>query len=187
MNKIKKVSETKLISYITRYKFNKEFFEVEATVFSQLETIKDVKSVEVFNAEVQDVDYDFYISGKRVKLDGFKELYEKIFGRGSYCTMTDDLFDEIEKHYLSELEVKTLETLKQGELNDVFNELLVSSCKNKWDAIHYADNYYLIQAAKLLHLDDVIETRNVPFAHGKSSECSVHRIINLNRLQETTR
>lgn len=187
MNKIKKVSETKLISYVTRYKFNKDFFEVEATVFSQLETIKDVKSVEVFSAEVQDVDYDFYISGKRVKLAGFKELYEKIFGEGSYYSMTDNLFDEVKKYYLSELDVKTLQTLKNKELNDVFNELLVSSCKNTSGGIHYADNYYLLEAAKLLFLDNVIETRNVPYAHGKSSEYINHEIINLNKLQETTR
>lgn len=184
MSKIKKVAETKLLNYVTTYKSKKEFFEVESVVYSGLEQINDIKYVEVFDAEVQDIDFNFYIAGKRVSNTGFVEIYEKLYGKRSYSKMTSELWDEICEHYLNNLSVKTLKSLTKNQLKNAFNELLESSCKNTWCEMKYADNYHLLKAAKLLHLDWCIHKRTIPYAHGKSSERISHEIINLNELQD---
>ena len=49
-----------------------------------------------YGADINETELDFEINGKRCRYDGFKELYEKLHGEGSFKSFTNKLLGQIE-------------------------------------------------------------------------------------------
>lgn len=56
-----------------------------------------------YGADINETELDFEINNKRCKYDGFKELYNKLHGEGSFETFTNDLYRQIEEVVAKEI------------------------------------------------------------------------------------
>tara|TARA_R100000541_G_scaffold21173_1_gene31030 strand:- start:62 stop:397 length:336 start_codon:yes stop_codon:yes gene_type:complete len=49
-----------------------------------------------WGCDINETELDFEINGKRCRYDGFKELYEKLHGKGAFRDLTTQLYSQIE-------------------------------------------------------------------------------------------
>ena len=95
MKKIKKVSESTNNQYTTTYKVDCGMFQVDVELYSSEFEIIGLAG-KLFSCEIQDMDFEFNIDGKQCNYEGFKELYKKLYGEGSYLDFNKELTDYIE-------------------------------------------------------------------------------------------
>ena len=50
-----------------------------------------------WGCDINETELDFQVNNKRCRYDGFKELYEKLHGGGSFRDFTRDLYTQIEE------------------------------------------------------------------------------------------
>jgi len=63
------------------------------SVYSYVFRTKDNK----WSLDPMDTEIDWFLNGERVKHDGFKELYFKLYGESKYNTLLNDVRTEAEK------------------------------------------------------------------------------------------
>jgi hypothetical protein len=179
--KIKKTGESTYLQKSTFYKLSKSFYEVDLIVYSEIHRIDTIKSIDVYSVEVQDIETNFIVDGKNVQYGGFKELYEKLFGKETYATFLSNICDEVEKHHLDSISELTFNKLSTSQLKKAWNDLYDNVDKNTWEGIEYADNWYFLEATKVLY-PHAVETMDIPHAHGKTPKCYNHSIVNIGKL-----
>ena len=154
MKKIKKVSELTNNQYTTTYKVDCGMFQVDAELYSSEFEMKDLSN-KLFSCDIQDIDLEFSIDGKRCNYDGFKELYEKLYGKGSYQDFSKELVDHIEAEHFKLSDRPYLQNISVDKATEYLSELLTTSnyvtgttmLDNK--EIVYTDKWQIVDLAKI--------------------------------------
>jgi hypothetical protein len=101
MSKIKKVDEVVDFSVFTKFTKDLGLFQVNASIWSMV-------SQDCTNShDISDIELDFSIDNKRCKYDGFREIYEKLYGINTFNQFTAELMEEFEKAYFKHTPYKT--------------------------------------------------------------------------------
>ena len=101
MSEIKKVNEVVDFSVFTKFTKDLGLFQVNASVWSTV-------SQDCTNShDISDIELDFSIDNKRCKYDGFREIYEKLYGINTFNQFTAELMEEFEKAYFKQTTYKT--------------------------------------------------------------------------------
>ena len=179
--KIKKTGESESLQKSTFYTLSKSFYEVEAIVYSELHRITGIKSSKVYNVEVQDIDTNFFVDGKRVQYSGFKELYEKLFGNETFSSMLSGICEDVEEYYKDSVSKLTLKSLTDSQLQNAWSDLRMSVDIGNHKGVQYADDYYFIDATKMLY-PHAVEKMDCPYAHGRNPRSYNHVVVNLDKL-----
>ena len=91
--KIIKVCENVDLSMYTKFTKDLGLFQVDANVWSMVSQHCHQSH------DIQDIELDFSVNNKPCKYNGFKEIYEKLYGINTFNKFRDDLTEEFEKAY----------------------------------------------------------------------------------------
>ena len=103
MSKIKKHDEyVSHHAYVTYFN-DKGMYKVKAGIYVNIEEApaSSTKSIVTYHHEVTDIELEFFVNDKKCNYVGFKELYEKLFGKDTFDSHYGKLQDEFEEHYLN--------------------------------------------------------------------------------------
>ena len=103
MSKITKTFEDKSYSLSTGLTKDLGLFKVSATVWSCAMYNERKK---VYEHEINDVELAYYINDQYCKYQGFKELYEKLFGVDSFKEFEQDITYEFQEAYHDQTTLK---------------------------------------------------------------------------------
>ena len=154
MKKIKKVSELTNNQYTTTYKVDCGMFQVDAELYSSEFEMKDLSN-KLFSCDIQDIDLEFSIYGKRCNYDGFKELYEKLYGKDSYKDFSKEIVDHIEAEHFKLSDRPYLQNISVDKAKEYLSELLTTST--------YATNITMVNGKKIVYVDkwNIVELAKV--------------------------
>ena len=95
MSEIIKVDE--YISWSTMTNFTKDLglFQIKACVYAVVEK----NSKDLYEHEVNDMDFEYSVNNKVCKYVGFKKLYDELFGEGAYSKFNNEMWDEFKAAY----------------------------------------------------------------------------------------
>ena len=99
--KIIKVNENVDFSVYTKFTKDLGLFQVDANVWSMVS--QDCRQ----SHDIQDIELDFSVNNKPCKYNGFKEIYEKLYGINTFNKFRDDLTEEFEEAYFKQTTYKT--------------------------------------------------------------------------------
>jgi hypothetical protein len=101
MSEIKKVNEVVDFSVFTKFTKDLGLFQVNASIWSMV-------SQDCTNShDISDIELDFSIDNKKCKYNGFKEIYEKLYGTDTFSEFRDNLKCEFEEEYFKQTTYKT--------------------------------------------------------------------------------
>ena len=103
MSKMIKTFEDKSYSLNTGFTKDLGLFKVNATVWSYA-TYNESKKV--YEHEINDVELAYYINDQYCKYQGFKELYEKLYGVDSFKEFEQDITYEFQEAYHDQTTLK---------------------------------------------------------------------------------
>ena len=103
MSKITKTFEDKSYSLSTGLTKDLGLFKVSATVWSCAMYNERKK---VYQHEINDVELAYYINDQYCKYQGFKELYEKLYGVDSFKEFEQDITYEFQEAYHDQTTLK---------------------------------------------------------------------------------
>jgi hypothetical protein len=101
MSKIIKTFEDKSYSLSTGFTKDLGLFKVEATVWSNV-----MDREKVYEHEISDVEIAYYINDQYCRYQGFKELYEKLYGVNSFKKFEEDITYEFKEAYHDQTTLK---------------------------------------------------------------------------------
>ena len=101
MSKIIKTFEDKSYSLSTGFTKDLGLFKVEATVWSNV-----MDREKVYEHEISDVEIAYYINDQYCRYQGFKELYEKLYGVNSFKKFEQDITYEFKEAYHDQTTLK---------------------------------------------------------------------------------
>jgi len=102
MSKIKKHDEyVSHHAYVTYFN-DKGMYKVKGSVYVNIEEASKSSKEKGYENwhEVTDIELEFFVNDKKCKYVGFKELYEKLFGKDTFDSHYGELQSEFEKHYM---------------------------------------------------------------------------------------
>ena len=102
MSKIIKVDENVDFSVFTKFTKDLGLFQVTANVWSMVS--QDCRC----SHDISEIELDFSVNNKPCKYLGFKELYEKLYGKDTFNQFYDDLKSEFEEEYFKQTTYKNL-------------------------------------------------------------------------------
>tara|TARA_R110000824_G_scaffold209852_2_gene395720 strand:+ start:46 stop:396 length:351 start_codon:yes stop_codon:yes gene_type:complete len=113
-NQIIKVTESVEFSIATKLSKDLGLFQVDAWVYSTVfpQYCNAIKVEGGYTQEINDLEFTFSINNKECISNGFKELYEKLYGKDSYRPFYHELREEFENACLKLSTYKTIETDK---------------------------------------------------------------------------
>ena len=96
-------------SVYTEFSKDMGFFSIHADVWSVVsEHINEDYEKPVYLHDITEISEQFRINGKRVKRDGFEELYVKLYGDGAFAKLLMDFEKEVETEYYKTTEYKPI-------------------------------------------------------------------------------
>ncbi len=133
----------------------------KATAYLLLDVVTTLAGVDYVSPEVQDIEIEYFIGGKRTKYAGFKNLYQQLFGEQSMSKLEKDI---------DTLVTESLEKEGYGKYVD-FKKLPVSAMRvlinNKlqgkaasWGGMLYTSAYDVLQLVKTYNSLD--GSRHIP-------------------------
>ena len=105
MSKIKKVDEITDLSVYTKFTKDEGMFQIEAGVYSMVSTVPGATNK--YGHDVTEVELSFLINGKKVQYNGFKTLYEQLYGENTFGDFYYKKAQEFEVAYLKTTPYKT--------------------------------------------------------------------------------
>ena len=103
MSKIKKHDEhVSHYAYVTYFK-DEGMYKVKGSVHVNIEEASKASKERGYENwhEVTDVDLEFFVNDKKCKYVGFSNMYEELFGKGTFDTYYTKLYKEFEAYYLA--------------------------------------------------------------------------------------
>ena len=97
MSKIKKVDEITDLSVYTKFTKDEGVFQIEASVYSTVSMISTAP--DKYGHDISELELSFIIAGKRVKYNGFKALYEQLYGENTFNKFWIEKSNEFEAAY----------------------------------------------------------------------------------------
>jgi len=126
MKSIKKLSEDTSHFYTTKFELDYGMFQVKANVYSRAESLEGLQD-KVFDCSIEDIDFEFLMNGKHCIYAGFEELYEKLYGKGSYIKFLEKANDEVEEEFFASSDRKYLRNLSVEEAAKYLKKLLTET------------------------------------------------------------
>ena len=102
MSKIIKVDEVTDLSVFTRFTKDEGMFQIEASIYSMVE-----QREQFYNHDISEIELKFLINGKKVTYNGFKTLYNQLFGDNTFNNFNSEKCAEFEAAYLKTSPYKT--------------------------------------------------------------------------------
>ena len=99
--KIIKVGENVDFSVFTKFTKDLGLFQVNASVWSMVS--HDCRQ----SHDISDIELDFSVNNKPCKYNGFKEIYEKLYGTDTFSEFCDNLNCEFQEAYYEQTTYKT--------------------------------------------------------------------------------
>ena len=183
MKNIKKVSEDIAHQVSTRFEVDCGMFQVEVQVYSCAEDMGF--EFKLFHVIIEDMDFEFKMDGKYCNYNGFKELYEKLFGQGKFVDFNKELRDYVEKEFLKNPSFPCVESLSVDKATEYLADLLTRSTYATGitmlgtKQIEYADKWTIIELAKIAEPDKVHKVK-CKRTNSSSDKEYDHYIFNLN-------
>ena len=103
MGNITKTFEDKSYSLSTGFTKDLGLFKVNATVWSYAMYNESKK---VYEHEINDIEIAYYINDQYCRYEGFKELYEKLYGVDSFKKFEQDITCEFQEAYHDQTTLK---------------------------------------------------------------------------------
>ena len=168
---------------------DREFFTIQAETRACYSEIKELPGLHY--EDMWDTDLRYFVQGKQVEWKGFKELYEKLFGAGSFKDFESNTSEEFEK-FLSEhhsKNYKTIASLTNEEACECM-ELLIKEqkistkkaiCNNTKEKYLYSSDW-LAKSLCRQHGLYPIKKLNVPYTYISSiTEAREHQVVVLSK------
>lgn len=95
MSGIKKESVTVNHSVITEFTKDMGFFQAKMSVYSCVCPTENKSYLH----DITEIEFEFYVDGKRTKYSGFEALYVELFGEGSFAGLLHKLEQETQIAY----------------------------------------------------------------------------------------
>lgn len=187
--KIKKLKED-LTSYnrVNNYEIETigDFMRINATVYSTVSAM-EYTTDGIYYHEITDIDLSYMIDGKRAKVNGVKEIYDKLFGEGEFTKYRELVLEAVEKQHLrlhSE-EYPNMETIKLSELRGIWLRM-AKRVPFKMDGyIKYTDAFDFLQLSKKLYPDLVLTLdAETAACNPGSSHKWVHSVVDITNLED---
>ena len=156
MKRITKVNEYQNNQYTTSFEVDCGMFQVDAEVYSTEYQIEDLKDT-LFSSEISDMDLEFKMDGKRCNYEGFKELYEKLYGKDSFIDFNQDITKYVETEHFRLSGRPYLQNISVDKAKEYLSELLTTSTyatgyTTLFDKqIVYTDKWNIIELAKIAY------------------------------------
>ena len=93
-------------SVYTEFSKDMGFFSIHADCWSVVsEVINEGEDGKLaYDHDITEISETFVINGKRVKRDGFEELYVKLYGDGAFAKLLMEFENEVESEYYATTE-----------------------------------------------------------------------------------
>ena len=104
MSKIKKIESITDLSVYTKFTKDEGVFQIEARVYSM---VSSPAHGITYDHDIQDIEIEFLINNKKVKHNGFKTLYNQLYGENTFMKYYDEKNKEFEKEYFKTTSYKT--------------------------------------------------------------------------------
>ncbi len=102
MSKIKKVDEVTDLSVYTKFTKDEGMFQIEASVYSMVE-----QREQFYGHDISEIELKFLINNKKVNYNGFKALYDQLYGKDTFGNFYHEKCGEFEAAYLKTSPYKT--------------------------------------------------------------------------------
>jgi hypothetical protein len=181
-NKIKHEKTVKFINLLEHLSLDLGMYQVKAALRLSAERI-DTAEYEVYNVDVDDVELMFYIDGKSCQYEGFKELYEKLFGSNSYQSMVNNLCKDFEDHAIENCTYPRVEDLSKHDLKVLFYDVLSRVETSMYGKMEYADDFAFLNIARLIY-PHAIQRIEAPWVNSESGRSYDHQVVNLNLINQ---
>jgi hypothetical protein len=152
-------------------------YQVKASVRLSAERINTAE-YEVYDVDVDYAEVMFYIDGKSCEEEGFKELYEKLFGSNSYNSMVTALEEDFRDHAIENCTYPCVENLPKNDLKVLFYDLLSRVETSMYGKMEYADDFPFLNIAKLV-FPHAIQRIEAPYVNSESGRSYDHQVVNL--------
>lgn len=159
MKKIKKVSEHQSHLFTTGFEVDCGMFQVDINVFSRAEDMEF--KFKLFNIDIEDMDFEFKIDGKRCDRNGFKELYEKLFGKGKFDDFDAELADYVKKEFFENTDLPCVQNISVSKAKKYLSDLLTEftyptgTVMLDDEEVLYIDQWNIIGLARIADPDNV--------------------------------
>ena len=104
MSKIKKLEEITDLSVYTKFSKDEGMFQIEASIYSM---VSNRVHSPYYDHDITEIDIQFFINNKKVKYNGFKDLYTQLFGENTFNDYYAKKSEEFEQAYLKTTPYKT--------------------------------------------------------------------------------
>ena len=176
-NKIKHEKSTKYINLRENLSLDLGMYQAKAEVQLSAERV-NTKLYEVYNIDVDEVDIDFYIDSKRCQYQGFRELYEKLFGDDTFVDMVSNLGQDFSKYASENCVYPNVVDLPKKDLKKLFHDLLEDIPEANYLTSAYADDFQFLSVAKLT-FPHAIEVFDAPYVNNLDGTSYPHEVVNL--------
>lgn len=170
-------------------KLNSVEFSINANVY------KVANDLDVYDIEIQDTEATFYLNGKATQYQGYKNLYNGLYGENSYSKHYDELEKIAVKQFENDITVTPLlRNMSKSDTKKYLKKLLSDTKKYRTDIttikdddnndvdIIYADNWLVQKFAK--HLDSKLVFRHM-CKYTENDKIADHFIIDVTNFIKT--
>jgi len=147
-------------------KLNSVEFSINANIY------KITNDIDVYDIEISDTEATFYLNGKATQYQGYKNLYNSLYGENSYIKHYDKLEKIAVEQFKNDITVTPLlRNLSKSDTKKYLKKLLSNSNKYRTDVttikdednnnvdIIYTDNWIIQKLAK--HLDSTLVFKHI--------------------------
>ena len=102
MSKIKKIESITDLSVYTKFTKDEGMFQIQARVYSMV-----TQRGNIYDHDISDIEIEYIINNKKVKHNGFKTLYNQLYGENTFMKYYDEKNKEFEEAYFKTTSYKT--------------------------------------------------------------------------------
>lgn len=143
MKSIKLISQDKSHQMNSYYELDYGLFRVDANVYSNAYSINE-SIKEIYEHDIHDIEFDFYVNGKRCKYEGFKELYNKLFG-DKFKDFIVELEEKVSSKYLKDTIYTDINSISSNLASEYLDRLIAAN--------NFKSSTMIIDGKKLLYTD----------------------------------
>ena len=105
MSKIIKVDEVTDLNVYTKFTKDEGMFQIEANIYSIVTAVPGVGNK--YCHDISEIELSFLINNQKVQYNGFKTLYEQLYGKDTFSAFYLKKSEEFEVAYLKTTPYKT--------------------------------------------------------------------------------
>ena len=184
MKSIKLISQDKSHQMNSYYELDYGLFKVEANVYSNAYSLNE-SIKEIYEHDIHEVEFDFHVNDKRCNVDGFRELYNKLFG-DKFKDFILELEEKVRSKYFEDTIYTDINSISSNLASECLDKLIAANdFKSSTVIIHrkkllYTDVRYVRLLAKKAGRLDILNCKSVNNPDGPTEDREVY-IINIEK------